>query len=284
MRLLWILLLLPFGMNAQFNVMTYNIRLGSVDDGPNHWDIRKEKLRDLMDYYDCGIYGLQEAQLPQIKYLLEGLKGYGVSGKPRTLDANAEYSCILYDTTRFRVSEEKTLWLSTRPDTISLGWDARIPRVASYALFEDKEKKDRFWLINTHFDHQGLVARFESAKLLVKLTKELNQKLPVILMGDFNARPTENTIQVLKEVFFDTREYSLTKAYSGPDTWNGFQFDSLPYGQIDYIFIYDPASKMRVYKHATLMDHYDHKYPSDHFPVMIQTGFFVANPKKSGYW
>lgn len=286
MRFVWLLLLLPSWLGAQFGVMTFNIRLGSVDDGPNHWNIRKEKLRDLMDYYDCGIYGLQEAQLPQITYLMEGLKGYALSGKPRTLDANAEYSCMIYDTTRFRISEEKTMWLSTSPDTISLGWDAKIPRIASYALFEDKEKKDKFWVINTHFDHQGLVARLESAKMIVQLTKDLSQrtKAPILLMGDFNARPNENSIQAIKEIYLDTREYSLTKAYGGPDTWNGFRFDSVPDGQIDYIFIYDIASRMRVYKHATLMDHYDRKFPSDHFPVMIQTGFYVPSPKKSGYW
>lgn len=286
MRIIWLLMLMPIGLLAQFNVMTYNIRLGSVDDGPNHWNLRKEKLRDLMDYYDCGIYGLQEAQLPQIQYLLDGLKGYAMTGKPRTLDANAEYSCILYDTTRFRISEEKTIWLSTTPDTISLGWDAKIPRIASFALFADKEKKDEFWVINTHFDHQGLLARWESAKMLVALTKELtsSKKIPVLLMGDFNARPEENAIVTLKALFTDTREYTLTKAYGGPATWNAFQFDKLPDGQIDYIFIHDTAARMRVYKHATLMDHYDSKYPSDHFPVMVQTGFYVPTSKKSGYW
>lgn len=284
--LLFLTFFLPLNSYAQHDIMSYNIRLGSVDDGANHWNIRKDKLLALLDYYDCGIIGLQEAQKPQIQYILNGLKGYAFSGKPRTTDANAEYSCILYDTTKYSISEEKTLWLSDTPDTISLGWDAKIPRIASYVLFNDKVTNEIFWVINTHFDHQGIVARQESAKMMVTLTNELNkkQKAPVFLLGDFNARPDENTIQIIKEIYTDTRSYSLTNAYGGPHTWNGFEFQKIPDGQIDYIFIFDTMSKMRVYKHATIDDHYDGKYPSDHFPVMIKTGFYTPVKKKTGYW
>lgn len=284
--LFWCFLTLPLIAFGQFNVMTYNIRLGSVDDGPNHWNIRKDKVLALMDYYDCGIFGLQEAQLFQLDYLLKGLKGHVFIGKPRNNDVNAEYSCIVYDTTLFTASHVSTIWLSPTPDTISVGWDAALPRIATYAHFQHKQSNDQFWVINTHLDHKGEVARYESAKMLTSLAQKLFQTkpFPVILMGDFNARPEENTIQQIKNTFLDTRAYSVTEAYGGPDTWNAFAFDKKPDGTIDYLFLFDTRARMRIYKHRTIMDHYDQKYPSDHFPVMIQAGFFTPTTRKGSLW
>lgn len=283
---MWLILIVPMCLIGQHNLMTYNIRLGSVDDGPNHWDIRKEHLLALMDHYDAGIIGLQEAQLFQLEYITKGMKGHVYTGKPRTTDVNAEYSCILYDTLLYTASDAATIWLSPTPEVQSTGWDAALPRIASYAFFEHKQTKDRFWVINTHLDHKGEVARFESAKILTALAQKLFSQKPfsVFLMGDFNARPEENTIQQIKTIFADCREFCVTPAYGGPDTWNGFEFDKVPDGRIDYIFIYDARARMRIYKHRTIMDHYDHKYPSDHFPVMVHTGVFVPPSRKNSLW
>lgn len=283
---MWFILIVPVCLCGQHNLMTYNIRLGSVDDGPNHWDIRKSHLLALLDYYDAGIIGLQEAQLFQLEYITKGMKGHVYTGKPRTNDVNAEYSCILYDTLLYTATDAATIWLSPTPEVQSTGWDAALPRIASYAFFEHKQTKDRFWVINTHLDHKGEVARYESAKILTALAQKLfSQKpFPVFLMGDFNARPEENTIEHIKTLFADGREFCISPAYGGPDTWNGFDFDKVPEGRIDYIFIYDARARMRIYKHRTIMDHYNHKYPSDHFPVMVQTGVFVPPSRKNSLW
>ncbi|MBK8699336.1 MAG: endonuclease/exonuclease/phosphatase family protein [Saprospiraceae bacterium] len=281
-------ILLTSTMHGQesFSAMTYNIRLGSVDDGPNHWDIRKEHVRDLMAYYHPSFFGLQEAQKFQLEYLTAGLKGYAVSGKPRTLDENAEYSCILFDTMAFRLMKENTIWLSPTPETISIGWDASLPRIASYSLFEHKVSKDKIWIMSTHFDHKGTTARLESSKLLLNKTKELYKEnaVPVVVMGDFNARPEEESIQLLSSELAESRSQCLTKAYGGPDTWNGFLFDQKPDGQIDYLFLYDIKAQLRISKHRTITDSYDTKYPSDHLPVLVEFSRFVTDRKTKNIW
>jgi endonuclease/exonuclease/phosphatase family metal-dependent hydrolase len=71
-----------FAQNT-IEVMSFNIRLGSVDDGENHWNIRKDKVKDLINYYEADFVGLQEAQKPQINYLLENNSLYSFLGKPR---------------------------------------------------------------------------------------------------------------------------------------------------------------------------------------------------------
>jgi endonuclease/exonuclease/phosphatase family metal-dependent hydrolase len=259
---------------TSFKVMTYNIRLASVDDGPNHWHIRKSHLMGLMNYYHADIIGLQEAQKPQLDYLLKEMPDYVMIGSPRTADANAEYAAIFYNKLKYKVSEEKTFWLSQTPESISKGWDAAYHRVATYALFQDIKTKKKFWVINTHFDNEGKVARNESAKMLLKTVEVLQKKVkcPLILTGDFNARPEENTIQNLAQNMVDTRTNSMTKPYGEADTWTAFKFNEKPNGQIDFIF----ASKYRaisVKSHRTIADFYDFKYPSDHLPVMVEFEF-----------
>ena len=48
-------------------------------------------------------------------------------------------------------------------------------------------------------DHIGVVARRESAKLIIAKIKEMCAKDPVILTGDFNVDQTSESYQVLHE-------------------------------------------------------------------------------------
>ena len=85
------ILFASFLFSQTIDVMSFNIRLASVDDGENHWNIRKDKVKDLISYYEADFVGLQEAQKPQIDYLLDNNSAYGFLGRPRTDEANAEF-------------------------------------------------------------------------------------------------------------------------------------------------------------------------------------------------
>ncbi len=151
--------------------------------------------------------------------------------------------------------------------TVCMGWDAVCNRVCTYGLFKNKKNNQVVWVFNTHFDHVGKTARIESAKLILKKIKELNVKNdPVILLGDFNLRPTEEPIQKIASEMNNARDISKM-IYGNIDTWNAFKFKEKPNGGIDYIFV-NKHQKLVVEKFATITDSYDLKYPSDHFPVM----------------
>ncbi|PSV45109.1 hypothetical protein C9J47_17485, partial [Photobacterium indicum] len=69
-----------------FNVMSFNIRNskdsvdGSVYDGNNTWDNRKEIVTSIFTEQNIDIAGLQEAFNDQIIYLARNLSNYGWVG------------------------------------------------------------------------------------------------------------------------------------------------------------------------------------------------------------
>lgn len=270
MQLLLITLLMnQLLISHEISVMSYNIRYGTADDGENHWEKRKNKVADLINYYAPDFIGMQEAQRFQQEFLLGQLPQYASIGKPRTNDENAEYSNIFYNKNRFELIQQRTFWLSPTPDTISTGWDAALPRIATYGLFRSLESKRFVWVMNAHFDHVGSQARLESARLIIATIATLKKinNCEVIFTGDLNARPEEAPVTYLSENLSEARSHCQTKPYGEQDTWNGFNFKEKPNGQIDYIFI-DDTKVMQVSKYITIDDFYDFKYPSDHLPVM----------------
>ena len=252
----------------EIKIMSYNIRLDVASDGENRWDLRKDKVAGLMNYYAADFIGGQEVQHHQLTYLLQKLNNYSYIGVGRDDGKEAgEYSCIFYKKDKFDVVQQSTFWLSPTPDTISKGWDAAIVRVCTYGLFKNKKTKQLFWVFNTHFDHIGKTARLESAKLITQKIAQLNTKnYPVILSGDFNSKPDEAPAQYMVSKLKNSRNISK-QVYGNADTWNGFKFSEKPNGTIDYIFT-NNHKKLSVTKFATITDSYDLKYPSDHFPVM----------------
>ncbi len=259
---------LPGFAQTEINVMSFNIRLDVASDGENRWDLRKEKVASLMNYYEADFIGSQEVQHHQLQYLLRRLNGYSHIGVARDDGKEeGEYSCIFFKKDKFTVLKQSTFWLSPTPDSVSFGWGAACRRVCTYGLFRSNQTKQRFWVLNTHFDHISKEARLESAKLIIQKIQELNiAGLPVILTGDFNSRPDDEPSQYILLHMLNCRAVSKL-VYGGPDTWNAFKFSAKPDGCIDYIFVSD-HKKLQVMKFATLTDSYDMKYPSDHFPIL----------------
>ncbi len=260
----------PLLLEAQLEVkvMSFNIRLDVASDGENRWDLRKEKVATMMNYYEADFIGGQEVQHHQLQYLLKNLDGYAHIGVARDDGKEeGEYSCIFYRKDRFTPVQQSTFWLSPWPDSVSFGWNAACRRVCTYGLFESKKTKQKFWVLNTHFDHISALARLESAKLIIQKIAELNAEgYPVILTGDFNSRPDDEPSRTILKYMLNASAVSPL-VHGGPDTWNAFKFNAKPDGCIDYIFVSD-NKKLRVTKFATLTDSYDMKYPSDHFPIM----------------
>ena len=94
--------------------------------------------------------------------LLTGLTEYNYVGVGRDDGkTKGEYSAIFYKKDELRLIEESTFWLSETPENVSVGWDAALPRICTYALFEHQESKRKYWHFNTHFDHMGVSARAE---------------------------------------------------------------------------------------------------------------------------
>lgn len=257
---------------AQMEVMTYNIKYATENDGKNSWSERKEHITNQLKFYEPEILGVQEALYEQLQHFTSQLDNYEYIGVGRNEGGNeGEFSAIFYDREQFEVQEEGTFWLSETPEKPSKGWDAAYPRICTYGLFEKKDSGREFYVFNTHFDHMGEQAREESAKLIIEKIEEINKKaLPVILMGDFNLEPETASIQFLSEKLNDSKKVAAKVAFGPEGTFNGYRFEEPVTRRIDYIFTDENFS---VFKYAVLSDSKDLKYPSDHLPVLVELEF-----------
>ncbi|WP_337044165.1 endonuclease/exonuclease/phosphatase family protein [Emticicia sp. 17c] len=281
MRFLFVLLCLS--MQAVFaqkemNVMTYNIRLGIASDGDNQWANRRKNLASILTFFEVDICGMQEAFISQINDLEQLLPDkYGWVGKGRDDGKQAgEFSCIFYRKDKYTLLSTETFWLSEHPEKPGLGWEARYNRVVTYAKFERQADKKIFYVFNTHFDHEAVVARRESAKLLLARIKEIAGNTPTLITGDFNAVPSSEPIQILTDSnnpdhLLDTENLSESPHFGPYSSFTGFQIREQEGMRIDYIFVKNGDFKVR--KHATISEAWNGKFASDHHPVMAVLAF-----------
>ncbi|MDW3646922.1 MAG: endonuclease/exonuclease/phosphatase family protein [Bacteroidia bacterium] len=271
-KLIFLVILVLMGLQShaqELGFMTYNLRYDNPNDGENRWDLRKEFLRDQLKFFEPDVMGIQEGLKHQLDYLNIELDAYTYIGVGRDDGKEkGEYTAIFYKEDELGLIKESTFWLSENPEEISVGWDAALERICTYALFEEKASGKKFYVFNTHFDHRGEKARRKSAQLILKQIKALNvENFPVVLMGDLNLTPDTKAIKSIANKLDDSRH--AARIAFGPDaTFTGFDFSKAPQRRIDYIFT-SPAN-MEVKKYAVLTDSRDQKYPSDHFPVYIK--------------
>ena len=172
---------------ARVEIMTFNIRYGTAKDGADHWIARRGIVTEVIRSRAPHIVGLQEALAFQLDQILDAMPHYRPFGKGRNGGHNGEHTSILVDTRRFTVEDHGDFWLSKTPEKVaSRGWDAALPRIASWVILHDRRADRRFAMINTHFDHRGRKAREESAKLIVRRLKDFAH-LPTLVTGDLNA-------------------------------------------------------------------------------------------------
>ena len=120
-------------------VMSFNIRYGTANDGINRWELRKEFLVDTIRDFDPDLLGTQETLASQRDYLADALKSYAVVAAGRDDGKQAgEMAALYYRKDRFEAIDEGHFWLSETPEKVgSKGWDAALPRIATWVKLKD---------------------------------------------------------------------------------------------------------------------------------------------------
>lgn len=168
--------------------------------------------------------------------------------------------------------DKGVFWLSATPEKPSKGWDAALPRITCWVQLQDRETKQKLTVLNTHFDHQGVQARRESAALIVKQIRDRFADQQLVLLGDLNSTPDSAAYKTLADatrqppLLRDAYAHSQTKVQGGDSTWNGFK-KIVPGSRIDYLFA---TATAQVKQLRTLEDQRDGKFPSDHLPVVVE--------------
>jgi endonuclease/exonuclease/phosphatase family metal-dependent hydrolase len=168
-----------------------------------------------------------------------------------------EFSPIFYRPTVYKLLYFKNIWLSETPDSPSMGWDAACPRILTIGIFRHRATHKMIVALNTHLDHVGVVARLESAKLILaelehtlKITGRMEgeargldwarKNVAVFLAGDFNSEPEQEAYQVLNGEISPVQDFRgmvhPMKRYGHENTFTGFEPSEKP-TRIDFLFV-----------------------------------------------
>ncbi len=270
---------------SDLQVMSFNIRYGSANDGENHWKNRREMVFEVLRNHRPDIVGLQEALDFQIAEIRKALSKYGRIGVAREDGkTEGEYSAILYRTDRFDVDESGTFWFSDTPEVPgSSHWGNACVRICTWARFVEKKSGRSFYFFNLHLDHVSQPSREKSAVLLAQHIYNRKHHDPFIVTGDFNANEKNPVITYLKGKTklpedqagkFTPVPMVDTFRLLHPDakdvrTAHGFKGNRQG-SKIDYIFT---PPGIKVLEAKILYDNVDGKYPSDHFPITATLRF-----------
>mgnify|MGYP002549562586 FL=1 len=283
---------------AVINVASYNIRQYNKQDSinGNGWQVRCPILAQLIRFHEFDVFGTQEGFKHQLEDLKAALPGYDYTGVGREDGADAgEHSAIFYRTDLFTLVDHGDFWLSETPEKPSIGWDAVLPRICSWARLRHNPTGKEFLFFNLHMDHIGKQARVESALLVQQKMNEFGSELPTFLTGDFNMDQTHQSYTALTTSGKLKDSYCTAKlVYALNGTFNDYSTNDYSTSRIDHIFV---SPNVKVDKYGVLTDTYrtpvdgaearqpgsapeeisliPHvaRTPSDHFPVMIRARF-----------
>jgi endonuclease/exonuclease/phosphatase family metal-dependent hydrolase len=270
-------LLLSFALLFQVNlsaetlrVMSYNLRYAS-NSKPNAWPDRRPIMVDCLKKSDPDIIGTQEGVYHQLKELASDLNEYRWIGTGREGGSRGEFMAIFYKEDRFEPLEYDHFWLSDTPEVIgSSSWGNTVKRMVTWVRFKDKKADTEFYLVNTHFDHQVQAAREKAAELLLSRVKKLNQDLPIIITGDFNAKGGANkAYDILTADGYLTDTWNTAKEKRGDlvATFNNFKRAIPGDNRIDWILTRNVEAPAWIEINTCQQGD---QYPSDHFPVTIE--------------
>ncbi len=249
-----------------FVLATFNIRC-PIDKTPHSWKERSPRCSALIKRNHIDIFGVQEATRKQLDDLLEcGMFGF-VGGGRNDFKDGGEFSAILYRKDRFKLLKGGTFGLSETPEIPGVkSWGSACPRIATWGLFQDRQTGKKFIYYNTHLDHRSENARVNGIKLLVDHAKNNMPGVPLVISGDFNAKPNSVTYQTAAALLKDSAAVSEA-AHLGPQgTFHGYgKYQTKQ--PIDYIFV---SEEFRVLSHRTDDTKFSGGYPSDHYPVITR--------------
>jgi endonuclease/exonuclease/phosphatase family metal-dependent hydrolase len=286
---------LTIGTAQALVVGTYNIRYdnkGDVENG-NSWPQRLPIIAGLIRFHEFDILGTQEAYQNQLDDLQKLLPDFSHTGCGRDDGKDAgEHAAIFYRKDKFTLLDTGTFWLSETPGKPGKGWDADLPRICTWARLREIDGGEDLFVFNTHFDHRGVQARLESAKLILSRIKQIAGDAPAILTGDFNVDQTSESYKELHDsgILADSFETTADR-YALNGTANAFRPESKTESRIDHVF---HTRQFKPVRYGVLTDTYrtplpdseetqsgnfpgevkfrkhEARLPSDHFPVLVE--------------
>jgi len=246
---------------------TWNIRFANADDSAagNAWSVRVQKIAEMVHYFDFDILVIQEPDSNQVEDLAALLPEYSY-----VKTDSVKIHPIYYKKSKFKVKKFGQFWYSENGEPWKLGWDAKHPRFCSWVNL--RRGKKSFFVFNSHWDHIGKESRNQSARIAIDQVKKIAGRYRVIFAGDLNTQADSKAITYLNSTSLLKDSKELAKVKRIPSgTFTAFKVNDKAERQIDHISV---TPSIPVYKYGVLDNRYydgkEWRYPSDHFPVVIE--------------
>jgi endonuclease/exonuclease/phosphatase family metal-dependent hydrolase len=190
---------------------------------------------------------------------------YGIACNKGRVFGFHEGAPIFYRKDKYELVKEGVFWLSENPEISSVGWDAACPRIAGWAVLQEKDSGFRFAHFNTHLDHKGPVAMANGARLMADRLNALG--LPAVLTGDLNCEPGSVPMEYLRAGGLKDLRFCAAESDTGPTfhDYEGKYGGKEPPKVIDYVCANHYLRAAKEFK--VIRDEYDGMYPSDHYAI-----------------
>lgn len=242
-------------------IISSNIRFDNPSDGINAWNFRKDLLSKTFTSLSADLICSQEGRIDQLKDLESLLCNYKLEDSHRDWIKERMYPCLyVREISCLRTGD---FWLSKTPDVAgSISFNSAFPRLCTWGEFQYETKQ--FFVFNMHLDHTEESVRIEQAKVAIQEIKKINtNKLPIILVGDYNTGPNSKVHDLLTSslslsdpwIKLNQKEESSYHMFKG-------HFDEG--ARIDWILISDEFNCEEI---KLIKAHKGNVYISDHFPV-----------------
>ncbi len=262
---------------TELSICTLNILIDGKTSGPNRdgscvWKFRRPVVKEFIAKHDFDILCCQEPLSNQVLDVAAD-NGYEVYFKPvRTTTPKSPCNPVYYKKSRFELLDKGEFYFSKTPEVESNDWDSPRSRCATWVKLRDKKTRAEFFVFSLHFTHIGKVAKFESAKVLVKKVAEITKGAPFFAMGDFNSFPDSPQIKYIcsSGVMRDSKAASLSEPVGEGPSFHGVRKDDNSKERIDYIFV---SPNAEVLSYCLDKQKYGDIPLSDHYPVRIKARF-----------
>lgn len=250
----------------EITVMSCNVRCFSPTDFfKKSWFYRAKLIANSIDEVQPDIIGFQEVTWLHYGYLKNVMPGYASTITYRDDFILSEGCPIFYRTDKFEMIDQGSFWLSETPEVMSKDWGSACYRVCTYTILKQKVTNKSFVVFNTHLDHVSDEARIKGINVVLDKIAQFDN-LPALLMGDFNATPSSQTLAAVAPHFDDAQVVApVTDDSCTYQAW-GEKLDSV---RIDYIVA--SKDKMEILQYSVCKTLYNDVYPSDHFAIYIKT-------------
>jgi endonuclease/exonuclease/phosphatase family metal-dependent hydrolase len=152
---------------------------------------------------------------------------------------------------------------------MSKDWGSAHYRIANYVILRDKISGKEFVVFNTHLDHVSEQARVNGIQVVLNKIAEFGG-LPAMLMGDFNAKPSSETISFTKTSFDDAHDIAISKDEGATYHAWGTKINN---ERIDFIMLSKGDAAVSEYRILNNYHEEEKAYSSDHTSIYIKMQF-----------